>query len=1018
MVKLGMSAQLSFTANPWFLALVLAALGAGMPPALRAEVPAAVGDELIAPGASLRVLTPDLLELELIQTKSPPEPGTTVPWNLTNPGDLKIPEASQFEVKSSGSPVAVREVSVKRRAVYAPLSRRDLRVGTWLYLKLGGEINEGATVTVQNPGGGLWPAGMNFSVRADPLRWSPAIHVNQEGYAPALPKKAMVGYFLGSGGELAVPAARGFRLISPAGRIVHEGRLKRRADSGYVYSPAPYQEVYEADFSGFDTPGEYRLVVPGMGASLPFRIDEGMAVNFARAYALGLYHQRCGGENVLPFTRFVHAACHLAPAGVPSPQADFPFTWKTLAAHAAAAGHHPPPGAPALADEPAQLFPFVRQGAIDVAGGHHDAGDYSKYTINSAALVHCLVFAVDALPGVADLDNLGLPESGDGIPDLLQEAKWEVDFLAKMQDDDGGFHFLVYPRDRAYENNVLPDRGDAQVVWPKNTAATAAGVAALAQAAASPRYREAFPASAADCLARARKGWRFLVGALERHGPTDSYQRLTHYGDNFIHYDELAWAACELFLATGEEEYHRKFREWCDPDSGDTRRWGWWRLTEAWGHAIRSYGFAERTGRVTAGQLDRNLHQKCERAIEAAGRDTLRWAEQSAYGTSFPDATKRMRGGGWYFSLDQAFDLVVASQLDYPGGNDPRARFLEAYVSNLNFEAGTNPVNMTYITGLGQRRPQVVVHQYAENDRRVLPPSGLPIGNIQAGQPYLARYQGELGAMSFPEDGAERAPYPYYDRWSDTYNVSTEFVIGNQAKALAGLAWLAARTKAGRQPWRAASGRITGLPARATLDKPVTVQFDAPAGFDLSRARIVWEARDQQPGWGSPFTFTPRTHGRIWVEAEATWPDGRRIVATAEFDADNGRPVVTASAPEPMASVTERTQGVFRFQRTGDRSAPLTVRFGLRGTATKWNDYRRPEGDMPVQIDIPAGSESVTMSIVPVAAGLGSAARHVMLVLSPDAGYNIGSPHGAIVTLVGAGASSPPPPPQLPALKD
>ena len=43
---------------------------------------------------------------------------------------------------------------------------------------------------------------------------------------------------------------------------------------------------------------------------------------------------------------------------------------------------------------------------------------------------------------------MGIPESGDGKSDLLQEAKWEADFLAKMQDDDGGFYFLVYPKER------------------------------------------------------------------------------------------------------------------------------------------------------------------------------------------------------------------------------------------------------------------------------------------------------------------------------------------------------------------------------------------------------------------------------------------------------------------------------------------------------------------------------------------------------------------------------------------
>ncbi len=116
--------------------------------------------------------------------------------------------------------------------------------------------------------------------------------------------------------------------------------------------------------------------------------------------------------------------------------------------------------APRLKDEASQRYPFVNKGKIDVSGGHHDAGDYSKYTINSTRLVHYLMFAVDSFPGVADLDNLGLPESGDGISDIMQEAKWEADFLAKMQDADGGFYFLVYPREREYESNVTPDQGD------------------------------------------------------------------------------------------------------------------------------------------------------------------------------------------------------------------------------------------------------------------------------------------------------------------------------------------------------------------------------------------------------------------------------------------------------------------------------------------------------------------------------------------------------------------------------
>src|SRR5262249_34933894 len=157
-------------------------------------------------------------------------------------------------------------------------------------------------------------------------------------------------------------------------------------------------------------------------------------------------------------------------------------------------------------DVNSSLYPFVNTAKFDVSGGHHDAGDYSKYTINSSELIHYLVFAADAFPGAAALDNFGLPESGDGKSDLLQEAKWEADFLAKMQDADGGFYFLVYPRDREYEDDVLPDHGDPQVVFPKTTAVTAAAVGALAEIGSSPIFKQQFPAEAALYLDKAKRG--------------------------------------------------------------------------------------------------------------------------------------------------------------------------------------------------------------------------------------------------------------------------------------------------------------------------------------------------------------------------------------------------------------------------------------------------------------------------------------------------------------------------------
>ncbi|MDQ3815601.1 MAG: glycoside hydrolase family 9 protein, partial [Armatimonadota bacterium] len=774
----------------------------------------------------LRILSPTILELTLVTTKAP---GTRPDrWDFVDDnGSLRLPPSAAFRVVVNGAEAPVQAVGFKRRPLYAPLARRDLRIGSFLYLRLAQPIPDGASVQVTNPGSTLWQPEQPFAATAQASRFSPAIHVNQVGYATALPKKAIVGYYLGSLGELEIPQPRTFKLVEAhSGHEVYAGALTPREDRGFTYTVAPYQRVFEADFSRFQKAGEYRLLVPGLGASWPFFIADGAAAAFARTYALGLYHQRCGAANELPFTRFVHAPCHTAPAEIPT--MEFKFVQKKLADMSSDFQRNPRHTAPQLKDVNSSLYPFVNAGKIDVSGGHHDAGDYSKYTINSAQFIHHLVFAIDAFPGVGDLDNLGLPESGDGVSDLIQIAKWEADFLAKMQDADGGFYFLVYPRDRAYESNVLPEHGDPQVVYPKNTTATAAAVAALAQTATSPRFKRAFPEAAAVYLAKARQGWEFLQRAIAKYGRDGAYQKITHYGDTFMHDDELAWAATEMFLATGDAAIQQNLIATFDPAHRDTRKWSWVRLFEGYGCAIRSYAFAAKTGRIDAGKLDETFLQKCTAEIRAAAEEQVTWAQGNAYGTSFPFESKRFRTSGWYFPVANAFDLVAAYQLD------PKPEYLAAVISNLDFEAGANPNNVTFLTGLGWKRQHEIVHHYAMNDRRELPPSGIPLGSIQAGFPYLAPYGKELGLLTFPSDGDKDNAFAFYDRWGDTFNTSTEFVAVQQARGLATLAFLMAQTPLKDQAWRATPAQIIGVPARVKIGQSVTARV---AGLDTSLVR-------------------------------------------------------------------------------------------------------------------------------------------------------------------------------------
>jgi hypothetical protein len=827
----------------------------------------------------LRVLSPNLLELTLVTTK-PPDPAPVAQWDFVDArGQARLPQAGEFAASAGGHPIQIKRIGFKRRVLYAPFRQRDLRIGNYLFLELSEAISDNLMVEVRNPGHDLWPATLQFSARNDRLRFSPVLHVNQTGYLPDFPKEAMIGYYLGSLGEMDVAAAGAtqFQILdAQSGQEVFLGPLRPRPDQGF---PNPsYQQVLEADFTDFKTPGEYRLWVKGLGVSFPFRIDEAVAGAFARSCALGIYHQRCGGANKLPFTRFTHDPCHLAPADVPDMSGKFDEVNAVLAKETADYRDNPRHTAPPLRNVAACLYPFVNRGPVDVHGGHHDAGDYSKYTINSASFIHHLVFAADVFPGVSDLDNLGLPESGDGKSDILQEAKWEADFLARMQDADGGFYFLVYPRDREYENNVTPDHGDPQVVFPKTTAATAAATAALAQCASSPAFKQQFPEAAALYLEKAKHGWAFLERATAKYGKDGAYQKITHYGNEFMHDDELAWAACEIFLAAGDPLAHKKLLEWLHPADPAERRWGWWRLYDSYGCAIRSYAFAVKAGKARREQLNRMLLEECEAEIAAAGEDQLNRANHSAYGTSFPEETKRAGSAGWYFSSDAAFDLAVACQLDYPVLNDPRPAMRAALIGNLNYEQGCNPVNITYLAGMGWKRQREMVDQYAQNSRRALPPTGLPFGNIQAGIGWTDLYQREPGELSFPSDSDPAQPYPFYDRWSDSFNLSQEFVCVNQARALAYTAWLMAQTSLKSQPWKSAEALITGLPDIAGVKIPCTVALTAP-GLDLQTAHVVWEAEGENPAFGPSFGFTPAVRGAHWIEAEAQWPDGRRVFA-------------------------------------------------------------------------------------------------------------------------------------------
>jgi len=360
-----------------------------------------------------------------------------------------------------------------------------------------------------------------------------------------------------------------------------------------------------------------------------------------------------------------------------------------------------------------------------------------------------------------------------------------------------------------------------------------------------------------------------------------------------------------MFLATADSQYQSKLFEWFpDPTDYHTFRWGWVRMFGSFGNAVRSYAFAVSSGRLTAGQIQQDYRGKCVDVITNRANEILSWSQDNAYGTSFPNLTKAYRDGGWYFSTVQAFDLVVAYQFN------TNSQYLDAILRNLNYEGGCNPVNVSYVTGLGWKRQRNVVDQYSLNDRRALPKDGIPISNIQANFRSTWVYGWELGGLTYPSDYAETAPYPYYDRWCDDWNVSTEGSTTDTARSFAAIGWLAARTSLAGQPWRSTNATIVAPTTAWLPGQPVTLTLNV-ADTNLSTARIVWEASGQEPSFGTQtYTFSPGPQeGSYWVEAEVQWPDGRRAFATNTV-------IVSYNAP-PVLTNPKKVASGFSFTLAG-----------------------------------------------------------------------------------------------------
>jgi hypothetical protein len=296
-------------------------------------------------------------------------------------------------------------------------------------------------------------------------------------------------------------------------------------------------KVWYADISALRGPGTYYIYdAENRVRSYSFRIAEDVFRPVLKAAVRAYFYQRCGGD--VPAANggtWHHPACHLA------------------------AGQ----------DRAAQLYLDGRpQGQPrDVHGGWHDAGDYNKYVPFTADVVTLLLMAYELNPAAFG-DDWNIPESGNGIPDILDEVRWECDWLLRMQMPDGSLCNRV--TERTSQTGVTPDQDNKHeryytqpTSWA--TATAAAGLACYA------RVISKFPGQAGyvrTCRAAAEKAWAWL----ERHPqmtPADGkdHGRPSEAADAACDNGQAGdaerrvMAAVELWMLTGQPKYEAFFKQ-------------------------------------------------------------------------------------------------------------------------------------------------------------------------------------------------------------------------------------------------------------------------------------------------------------------------------------------------------------------------------------------------------------------------------------------------------------------------
>ena len=508
------------------------------------------------------------------------------------------------------------------------------------------------------------------------------IRLNQLGFLPAGPKRAVV--------PNASKTPLAWKLVDSAGRTQATGVTR-------VFGPdkASGDHVHLVDFGSFRGSGAgYRLVVE-KASSRPFPLSPTIYDRLPYDALSYFYHNRAGTPIEARF------------AGGQQ--------WSRPAAHA-------PERATCVsgADSKGNNWPGCSY-TLDVTGGWYDAGDHGKYVVNGGITMWTLLNLYErrqaaGRPSLFADGKARIPEAGNGVDDLLDEARWGMEFFLKMQAPQGarasvpvgakstvpGLKFsdidasgMVHHKVADEKWTSLPmaphDDPEKRQLFPVSTGATLNLAANAAQCARI--WRSVDAAFSARCLAAAERAYQAAKRNPEVYAIAD-FTGSGGYGDSDLS-DEFYWAAAELFATTGDAAYGRDVRAARHFAAPATTEPSWPGVA-----ALGTVTLATLPNKLAKGEVD-----LLRRLITSAADAFLRESNRVGYRIPY-DPPRGYPWGSNSSILNRAMLLALAH--DFTG----RAAYRDGVVDAMDYVLGRNPMDLSYVSGYGPRAMRNPHHRF------------------------------------------------------------------------------------------------------------------------------------------------------------------------------------------------------------------------------------------------------------------------------------------------------------------